>query len=67
MCNKTTIIVPEAVIQWLGSKILRKYTEIDIILEDYYKERQEAGLKGKKKGRHLPTITDHLRETLPVF
>ena len=66
MCIEITIIVPEAVVQWLGSKILMEYSEIDIILEDYYKERQEAGLKGKKKGRHLPTITDHLRETLPV-
>ncbi len=49
MREEITIVVLEAVLHWLGSNLLKKCTEIDIILEDYYKERQEAGLKKKNK------------------
>ena len=72
MRRKITIIVSEAVMHWLGSKILMECTETDIVLEDYYKERREAGLNKKKKQTSsnsywlFPTDVIHCLEILPI-
>lgn len=44
-----TIVVLEARIYSPGLKLLKKFTEVYIILEDYYGEKQDARLKKKKK------------------
>ncbi len=57
MKKKISIVVPEAVVYLLGSKILKKFAGIDIILEDYYKETQKAKLRKKIKDKYFRTLS----------
>ncbi len=43
------IVITEMIVHLLQPKILKEYTEINIIVKDYYKDRQETRLKKKKK------------------
>ena len=57
MKEEISIVVPEAVGYLLGSKILKKFAGIDIILEDYYKETQKAKLRKKIKDKYFRTLS----------